>query len=66
MRLEGKVDVDAQVDEQGSVVKATALNGHVLLRAAAAEAVKKWRFKPAAVNGKNVPSSTRVSVVFRL
>jgi protein TonB len=66
MKIEGKVDVDAQVDEQGKVVTATAINGHVLLQDAAVEAVKKWKFKPAALNGKNVPSSSRVSVVFRL
>lgn len=66
MKIEGKVDVDAQVDEQGKVVVATAINGHVLLRDAAMEAVKKWRFKPATLNGKNVLSSSRVSVVFKL
>lgn len=61
----GTVEVEVQVDEQGKVVKATALSGPVLLRAAAEDALKRWVFKPAVRNGVNVRGVVRISVVFR-
>jgi hypothetical protein len=42
--VEGAVVVRALIDESGKVVRATAVEGHPLLRAAAAEAALRWRF----------------------
>lgn len=64
-KITGAVEVEVQVDEQGKVVKATALSGPVLLRAAAEDALKRWLFKPAVRNGVNVRGVVRISVVFR-
>jgi TonB family protein len=42
----GKVVVNIEVATDGSVVKAEAVSGHPLLRAAAADAARKAKFKP--------------------
>lgn len=64
-KITGTVEVEVQVDEQGRVVKATAVSGPSLLRAAAEDALRRWRFTPAVRNGINVRSVVRISVIFR-
>ncbi len=63
-RIFGKVDVELEISDNGDVVRATAVSGPLLLRAAAEEALMKWKFKPASINGVNMPSMTRISVNF--
>ena len=62
--VKGTVELDADVDANGKVIRALAVSGPVLLRPAAAEALLKWRFKPAQRDGINLKSTVRVSVVF--
>jgi periplasmic protein TonB len=62
--VDGTVVVDAQIDAQGRVVKATAESGPAVLRPEAVRAVLQWRFKPATLDGISVPSATKVSIVF--
>jgi len=62
--VRGTVELDAEVDEHGKVVRALAVSGPLMLRPAAAEALLKWRFKPAQRRGVNLRSTARVSVVF--
>lgn len=50
----GEVVVRVTTDEKGQVVKAEAIRGHSLLRAAAEEAARKWTFKPTLLNGKPI------------
>jgi TonB family protein len=45
VRAEGFVRVEATLSGNGDVIKATVLDGHPLLRQAAAEAVRKWIFQ---------------------
>jgi TonB family protein len=47
--VSGTVVVRATIDESGGVLRADVLSGHDLLRGAAAEAARKWKFEPAAV-----------------
>jgi TonB family protein len=63
-RTTGTVVVEAQIDDQGKVVKATAVSGPLILRPEAEIAVMKWAFRPATLGGVNVPSASRVSIVF--
>lgn len=51
-RVEGRVLIEVAVDETGTVHCARALSGHLLLRASAVAAARKWTFKPTASLGK--------------
>jgi outer membrane biosynthesis protein TonB len=59
------VVVIVEVDDQGNVVKASAVSGPKVLRAAAEAALLKWRFKPAVQNGVNVSSRVSVGILFQ-
>lgn len=60
----GKVEVSVTVDEKGSVVSATAVSGHPLLRNAAVEAAKKAVFAPNTLAGKPVKTFTVLTYNF--
>jgi TonB family protein len=44
--IQGRVEVQVQVDGAGKVVSALPVSGHPLLRSAAVENAKSWRFAP--------------------
>jgi TonB family protein len=46
----GTVQVEVTISEEGLVVEAKAISGHLALRSAAVEAARKWVFKPAIFN----------------
>jgi TonB family protein len=48
MNITGSVKVEVVVSPSGTVKEAKVVGGHPLLANAALEAVKKWRFEPAA------------------
>src|SRR5579863_9645101 len=52
MRISGVVKVEANVDADGKVTEAKALSGNMMLAPAAEDAVRKWRFAPAASGSK--------------
>lgn len=51
VRAEGAVNVQVTIDEEGSVISATAVSGHPLLRAAAVKAAKQAKFSPTKLEG---------------
>lgn len=63
-KVEGAVVVEVSLDEKGNVLNAHALTGHSLLREAAVEAVKKWKFKQTRIWGKPVKVTGTVTVYF--
>lgn len=65
-RLQGTVVLDIQVNTRGEVSDVRPVSGHPLLQAAAADAVRKWRYKPMILNGRPVPVRGTVTVHFRL
>jgi protein TonB len=65
-RLEGAVKVRITIDETGKVANVESLSGNALLADAALEAVRKWRYKPAVVEGSAVEVVTTVEVLFKL
>jgi TonB family protein len=65
-RVTGRVEVEADVNEKGDVVRAKAVSGPMLLRGAAEQAVTKWKFKPASIEGVDIPSKARIAVNFNL
>ena len=64
-KVDGTVELEAYISEKGDVVRAEVVAGPSLLRAAAENALLKWKFKPASVNGVPIPSQARVLVVFK-
>lgn len=54
VRASGAVTVQVVIDEQGSVVSASAVSGHPLLRAAASAAAMKSKFTPTILSGQPV------------
>ncbi len=65
-KLEGIVRLVAQIAPDGTVKSAAAVEGNLLLSAAASQAIRKWRFHPAQINGKPVEDMVRIKVEFRL
>ncbi len=66
-RIQGVVIVEAIIDKEGSVTNVKILKGLPMgLDSAAADAVQKWKFKPATLNGKPVAVIYNLTVNFRL
>jgi protein TonB len=51
---QGLVRVFVIVDEQGNVTEIDKTEGPTLLRGAAEEAARRWKFPPAAIDGRPV------------
>ena len=65
-RVQGKVVLDATVDESGNVVNARVVSGHPMLQQAALDAVKLWKYTPFRAQGRPVSVTTRVTIEFNL
>ena len=64
-RLFGTVQMEAAVNEHGSVTNVRIVNGDPILAQAAKTAVLKWKYKPATLNGKAISTSLFVKVSFQ-
>lgn len=53
-RIQGSVQVQIDISEDGAVTNVTLLSGHPLLRDAALQAAKQWQFIPTELNGQRV------------
>lgn len=60
----GSVSVQVLIDEDGNVVSANAVSGHPLLRAAAAQAARRAKFRPTELSGQPVKVSGVITYVF--
>jgi len=65
-RTEGEVVIEAIIDERGAVRDVRVLSGPALLRDAAIDAVRAWRFEPGRLNGEPVAVYFTLRVRFRL
>jgi len=65
-RKEGIVILEAILDERGNIESVRVLRSDPLLEQAAVEAVKKWKYTPALLNGVAVPVIMTVTVNFTL
>jgi len=65
-RLEGAVGLDVLIDQMGEVRKVSIIDGPEVFRATAIEAMKKFKFKPAKVDGKAVAVRIRYVLNFKL
>ena len=64
VRASGAVTVQVLIDESGSVVSASAVSGHPLLRAAAVQAARGARFSPTQLSGQAVKVSGVITYNF--
>jgi len=65
-KVQGVVVIDVFVDETGKVSSMRVLSGSALLTDAAIEAVRRWKYEPARLNGEAIATHTQVSVNFSL
>jgi TonB family protein len=63
--VSGKVQIDALVDASGNVASVKILSGPMLLRKAALDAVKQWRYTPARLDDQPTSMHLTVTVEFR-
>lgn len=64
VRAAGSVSVQVLIDENGNVVSASAVSGHPLLRAAAAQAARGAKFSPTKLSGQAVKVSGVITYNF--
>lgn len=64
--IQGAVVLDVQVLENGRVGGIEIASGEPVLSQAAIRAVKQWRYRPFAIDGRPVQSQTRVTIRFTL
>jgi TonB family protein len=65
MHLEGTVILQAVIAQDGSVSATHVLRGNRLLRGAAVNAVRQWRYRPYYADGHPIDVSTVITVNFR-
>jgi protein TonB len=66
MRVQGAVELEASISEDGSITKIKVLNGHPVLAHAAVDAVRQWKYQPYVLNGEPVAIQTQITVNFKL
>lgn len=64
--VQGTVVIDALVETTGRVVAMKVLSGPSLLRRAAMDALRTWRYQPGRLNGQPIAMHTQVHIDFRL
>jgi TonB family protein len=64
--MQGEVVMKAVISKQGTIEDIHVIKGHRLLRSAATNAVRTWRYRPFLVDGRPVEVATTVTVDFKL
>jgi protein TonB len=66
MRVTGTVVVRARISRNGTVTQVEVVSGPALLRSAAADAVRRWKYEPFQLNGQPIENDINVQVRFDL
>ena len=66
MRIAGRVELQATISRDGTIENLRVVDGPALLRAAAVDAVRQWRYRPYLLNGDPVEVETTINVDFKL
>ncbi len=64
--IQGAVDLMATISKDGNVTNIQAVSGDPLLKRAAADAVKQWKYKPYYLDGQAIEIQTQITVNFKL
>jgi len=62
--IEGNVVVEASIGLAGNVVATKVISGPPMLRQAAVDALRRWKYQPAMLNGEPVAVQTTVTIQF--
>jgi len=65
-RVQGQVQIDAILDEQGNVVEMKVVSGPPLLYQAAVDALRKWKYEPTYLNEQPIAVQMIVTITFQL
>ena len=65
-RIEGVVLLEATINVSGTLENIRVVDGHPMLVDEAVKAVKKWKYRPAVLNGQTIPSPVTITVRFIL
>ena len=65
-RVSGTVELAATISRTGTIKDLHVVNGPVMLRQAAADAVRTWRYQPYKLNNEPTDVETTINVVFSL
>jgi protein TonB len=63
---QGDVTVQIVIDRAGNVTEGKAISGPPVLRQAAIDAVRNWKFQPSVLDGQAISVQTLVTVRFQL
>ena len=66
MRLEGTVELQANISKTGDITGIKQLSGQPALGRSAIDAVRLWKYKPYYLNGEPVEVQTQITVKFKL
>ncbi len=66
LHLEGAVQVEARIAENGVVEEVKPLTGNAVLMSAAVAAMKKWKFTPFVSDGKPTKAVADMSFTFKM
>jgi general secretion pathway protein A len=66
LRLKGDVIVNFVVQESGNVSDLHVVSGPIMLRQAALDALRSWKYKPSKLDGQAIATKMQVTISFRL
>jgi len=62
--IEGDVVIDTTIDKTGKVTGMKVVSGNAMLRQAALDALRQWKYEPSKLNGEAVPVQLTVTIKF--
>jgi TonB family protein len=65
-RVQGVVEIEGVINEEGRIEQIKVVNGHPLLNDAAVECVRKWKYEPGRLNGQIIEMPIKILVRFQL
>jgi protein TonB len=66
LKVEGMVELEALIGENGKVEKVNILSGNAMLTRAGADALRQWKFTPFTEDGKPVKALAPMTFAFKL
>lgn len=64
--VQGDVVIETTIDKSGSVVRMHVVSGPTTLRAAAMDALRRWKYQPSLLDGQPVEVQMQITIKFRI